>query len=80
MAAKPKLVLTSPTSIPLDKLVLSDANVRQVNAGISIEALAESIARRGLLQSLSVRPILDAEGEARPAPMACRPAAAACAR
>ena len=62
MAAKPKLALTPPTSIPLDKLVLSDANVRQTNAGVSIEALAESIARRGLLQSLSVRPVLDVEG------------------
>ena len=29
---------------------------------ISIEALAESIARRGLLQSLSVRPLFDSEG------------------
>ncbi|MFZ1101401.1 MAG: ParB/RepB/Spo0J family partition protein, partial [Hyphomicrobiaceae bacterium] len=45
-----------------DKLVQSDANVRRVNAAISIEALAESIARRGLLQSLSVRPLLDDEG------------------
>jgi ParB family chromosome partitioning protein len=59
MAAKAKLALTPPTSIPLDKLVLSDANVRRVNAAISIEALADSIARRGLLQSLSVRPVLD---------------------
>jgi ParB family chromosome partitioning protein len=33
-----------------------------VKAGVSIEALAESIARRSLLQSLSVRPVLDAEG------------------
>jgi ParB family chromosome partitioning protein len=62
MAAKSKLTLTPPTSIPLDKLVLSEGNVRRVNAAISIEALAESIARRGLLQSLSVRPVLDSEG------------------
>ena len=62
MAAKSKLTLTAPTTIPLDKLVQSDANVRRVNAAISIEALAESIARRGLLQSLSVRPLLDDEG------------------
>ena len=34
----------------------------RVKAGISIEELAEDIARRTLLQSLSVRPILDAEG------------------
>ena len=63
MAAKTKLVLAQPTTVPLDKLVLSDANVRQTNASVSIEALAESIARRGLLQSLSVRPILDDEGK-----------------
>jgi ParB family chromosome partitioning protein len=62
MAAKTKLALTQPTSIPLDKLILSDSNVRQINADVSIEALAESIARRGLLQSLSVRPVLDSEG------------------
>jgi ParB family chromosome partitioning protein len=63
MAAKSKLVLAQPTTIALDKLVLSDANVRQTNASISIETLAESIARRGLLQSLSVRPIVDGEGK-----------------
>jgi ParB family chromosome partitioning protein len=33
-----------------------------VKAGVSIEELAEDIARRTLLQSLSVRPVLDAEG------------------
>jgi ParB family chromosome partitioning protein len=63
MAAKSKLNLTAPTTIPLDKLILSDGNVRRVNAAVSIEALAESIARRGLLQSLSVRPVLDSEGK-----------------
>lgn len=63
MAAKEKLALAPPTTIPLDKLVLTDANVRKVNAAVSIEALAESVARRGLLQSLSVRPLLDAEGK-----------------
>lgn len=31
-------------------------------AGVSIEELAEDIARRGLLQSLNVRPVLDADG------------------
>jgi ParB family chromosome partitioning protein len=63
MAAKPKLALTPSTSIPLDRLVPSPANVRKTNAAVSIEALAASIARRGLLQSLSVRPVLDGEGE-----------------
>ena len=42
--------------------MLSQANVRRVKAGVSIEELAEDIARRTLLQGLSVRPILDAEG------------------
>src|SRR6202162_1207535 len=48
--------------IPFNKLVLSQANVRRVKAGVSIEELAEDIARRSLLQSLNVRPALDADG------------------
>ena len=48
---------------PFNKLVLSQSNVRRVKAGVSIEELAESIARRGtLIQSLNVRPVLDADG------------------
>jgi len=35
------------------------SNVRRVKAGVSIEQLAESIAQRTLLQSLSVRAIVD---------------------
>ena len=61
-AAIQKITLSSSRDIPFNKLVLSQANVRRVKAGISIEELAEDIARRTLLQSLSVRPILDAEG------------------
>lgn len=34
-----------------------------MKAGVSIEDLAESIARHGLIQSLHVRPILDTEGQ-----------------
>jgi ParB family chromosome partitioning protein len=49
--------------IPFNKLVLSQSNVRRVKAGVSIEELAEDIARRTLLQSLNVRPVLDAEGQ-----------------
>ncbi len=56
-----KIVLTAARDIALDKLVASDANVRRIKAGVSIEDLAEDIARRGLLQSLSVRPVRDAE-------------------
>jgi ParB family chromosome partitioning protein len=57
-----KIVLSSSRDIPFNMLVLSQANVRRVKAGVSIEELAEDIARRTLLQSLSVRPVLDAEG------------------
>ena len=61
--AAPKLALTPPQTIPLDKLVLHEGNVRQIKAGVSIESLAADIERRGLLQSLSVRPILNEAGE-----------------
>ena len=49
--------------MPFNKLTLSQSNVRRTKAGVSIEELAESIARRGLLQGLNVRPILDGEGQ-----------------
>ncbi len=58
-----KITLSSSRDIPFNKLVLSQANVRRVKAGVSIDELAESIARRGLIQSLHVRPVLDAEGK-----------------
>ncbi|WP_342739912.1 ParB N-terminal domain-containing protein [Bradyrhizobium sp. B117] len=57
-----KITLSSSRDIPYNKLVLSQSNVRRVKAGVSIEELAEDIARRTLLQSLNVRPVLDAEG------------------
>ncbi|AGK59803.1 ParB domain-containing protein nuclease [Hyphomicrobium denitrificans 1NES1] len=57
-----KITLSSSRDIPFNKLVLSQSNVRRVKAGVSIEELAEDIARRTLLQSLSVRPVLDADG------------------
>jgi ParB family transcriptional regulator, chromosome partitioning protein len=57
-----KITLASSRDIPLNKLVLSQSNVRRVKSGISVEELAEDIARRGLLQSLNVRPVLK-EGE-----------------
>ncbi len=60
--ATPKIVLNTSRDIPFNKLVLSQANVRKVKAGVSIEELAEDIARRTLLHSLAVRPVLDAEG------------------
>ena len=57
-----KITLSSSRDIPFNKLVLSQSNVRRVKAGVSIEELAEDIARRTLLQSLNVRPVLDADG------------------
>ena len=57
-----KITLSSSRDIPFNKLVLAQANVRRVKAGVSVEELAESIARRGLIQSLHVRPALDTEG------------------
>jgi ParB family chromosome partitioning protein len=60
--ATAKITLSASRDIPFNKLVLSQSNVRRVKAGISIEELAEDIARRSLLQSLNVRPVLDADG------------------
>ena len=57
-----KITLSASRDIPFNKLVLSQSNVRRTKAGVSIEELAEDIARRTLLQSLNVRPVLDAEG------------------
>jgi ParB family chromosome partitioning protein len=62
MATVQKITLSASRDIPFNKLVLSQANVRRVKANVSIEELAEDIARRTLLQGLSVRPILDAAG------------------
>jgi ParB family transcriptional regulator, chromosome partitioning protein len=59
---KPKLVLSNTRLIPFNKLVLSQANVRRVSNGVSIEDLAEDIAHRGLLHNLNVRPVLDDAG------------------
>jgi ParB family transcriptional regulator, chromosome partitioning protein len=59
---KPKLVLARPVQIPFNKLVLSQANVRRISNGVTIEELAEDIAHRGLLHNLNVRPLLDGAG------------------
>jgi ParB family transcriptional regulator, chromosome partitioning protein len=62
-AQSPKLSLASPVTIPLDKLDLDPANVRKSQIhDAGIQDLAADIALRGLLQSLSVRPVLDAGG------------------
>ncbi len=61
-SATPRLALSPSRDIPFNKLRLSQSNVRRIKADVSIEELAEDIARRGLIQSLNVRPILDADG------------------
>ncbi|MHC0055523.1 ParB/RepB/Spo0J family partition protein [Actibacterium sp. D379-3] len=63
MANPKKISLSQSRDIPFNKLVLSNRNVRRVQAGVSIEELAEDIARRTLLQSLSVRPVLGEDGQ-----------------
>jgi len=57
-----KITLSASRDIPFDRLVLSQSNVRRVKAGVSIEELAADIARRTLLQSITVRPVLDESG------------------
>uniref|UniRef100_A0A9E8CJN3 ParB/RepB/Spo0J family partition protein n=1 Tax=Bosea sp. NBC_00436 TaxID=2969620 RepID=A0A9E8CJN3_9HYPH len=59
-----KITLSPSRDIPFNQLVLSQANVRRVKAGVSIEELAEDIARRGLLHGLSVRSVVDEAGVA----------------
>ena len=62
--ATPKLSLAAPVTIPLDMLDLDPANVRKSEMDdAGIQDLAADIALRGLLQSLSVRPVLDADSE-----------------
>jgi ParB/RepB/Spo0J family partition protein len=62
-SAVQKIKLSPSRDIPFNKLVLSQSNVRRVKAGVSIEQLAESIAQRTLLQSLSVRAVVDVDGQ-----------------
>ncbi len=62
MGSTSKIALSISRDIPFNKLLLSACNVRRVKAGVSIQELADDIARRTLLQSLTVRPVLDADG------------------
>ena len=62
MTKHQKITLSASRDIPFDKLRLSQANVRHVKAGVSIGELAEDIARRTLLASLTVRPMVDKSG------------------
>ena len=70
--ATQKVALSASRDIPFNKLTLSQSNVRRhgttasnrpEKTGVSIEELAEDIFRRTLLQSLSVRAVVNAEGE-----------------
>ena len=60
--SKQKITLSQSRDIPFNRLVLSQSNVRRIKAGVSIEELAEDIARRTLLQSITVRAVLDDDG------------------
>ena len=62
MTKTTKITLSGTRDIPFSQLRLSQSNVRRIQDGQSIEELAEDIARRGLLQSLSVRPKADEAG------------------
>ena len=62
MATVQKITLSPSRDIPFNKLLLSQANVRRVKAGVSIEELADDIARRSMLHGLSVRAVVDADG------------------
>jgi len=57
-----KIELDQARNIPFNQLRLSQANVRRIKGGVSLEELANDIGRRGLLQSLNVRPELNAAG------------------
>jgi ParB family chromosome partitioning protein len=59
---KPTITLSPSRDIPFNQLVLSQSNVRRIKAGVSVEELAEDIARRGILQGLTVRPVIDEAG------------------
>lgn len=54
--------LTPATEIALNVLVTSSNNVRRIKSDVSVEDLADDIARRGLLQSLSVHAVIDENG------------------
>ena len=58
-----KITLSASRDIPFNKLLLSGCNVRRIKAGVSIQELADDIARRTLLQSITVRPVLDDAGQ-----------------
>lgn len=58
-----KIKLDPSEGIPFNLIDLSQENVRNIKDGISISDIADDIALRGLLTSLSVRPKCDADGK-----------------
>lgn len=66
--AKPKTNLDTSVPrhaeiiVPLNQLILSASNVRNIYDAKSINDFAESIAKKGLLQNLILRPCGDADG------------------
>jgi ParB family transcriptional regulator, chromosome partitioning protein len=59
-----KINLNAETfTVPLDKLVRDEANVRQTDRDADVAALADNIAHEGLLQNLGVRAVLNDSGE-----------------
>lgn len=63
MTKAAQIVILPPSwEIPFDKLMLRQSNVRRVKAGESVDEQAEAIARRRLLQTLSVRSVLGNDG------------------
>lgn len=52
-----KITLSPSQDIPFEKMMLRQSTVRRIKDDVSVEDLAEDIARRGLMQSLSVRPV-----------------------
>jgi ParB-like chromosome segregation protein Spo0J len=63
VSAVQRIKLSSSRDISINKLVVSQSNVRRVKAGVSIEQLVESVAQCSLLQSLSVRAVVDTDGQ-----------------
>ena len=53
---------TTSIDIPFNRLRLSEKNVRTIYDKDAIKQLSESIAENGLIQALSVRPVLDTDG------------------
>lgn len=61
--AAPKITLSPSRDISFDRLFHAQSNIRRIKAGVSVDALANDIARRTLLQSLNVRPERDSSGQ-----------------